>query len=40
MKNEAVIDSTVRFLESGQLRKEGDPHPIPPKKEDAKKDVE
>ncbi|MBT4866816.1 MAG: alpha/beta fold hydrolase [Planctomycetaceae bacterium] len=40
MNHEAVIDSTLRFLESGQLRKEGDPHPIPPKKEEVKRDGE
>jgi pimeloyl-ACP methyl ester carboxylesterase len=47
MKNDTVIDSTVRFLESGQLRKEGDPHPIPaslkkdgPINEAANKDAE
>jgi pimeloyl-ACP methyl ester carboxylesterase len=42
MKNDAVIDATVRFLESGRLRKEGDPHPIPipPKKDEPKKGTE
>ena len=47
MKNDTVIDSTVRFLESGQLRNEGDPHPIPaslkkdgPINEAANKDAE
>lgn len=29
MFNEQIIDATVRFVETGRLRAEGDPHPIP-----------